>query len=77
MVNIKSKWLLAYQTYYKLPNCLPNLDDDTYYDKKNHREISFGEYLTAKSRYEEECEKKQILQQGQVPEDVKRYMRKR
>lgn len=24
------------------------IDDDWYYDTKNHREISFGEYLTAK-----------------------------
>ncbi len=63
--------------YYPDIEIIPHLDDDSYYDTKNHREISFGEYLTAKSKYEEECEKKQILQQGQVPEDVKRYIRKR
>ena len=34
------------------------IDDDWYYDTKNHREISFGEYLTAKKRYEEECREK-------------------
>ena len=63
--------------YYPDIEIIPHLDDNTYYDTKNHREISFGEYLMAESRYEEECEKKQILQQGQIQEDVKRFIRKR
>ena len=54
-----------------------DMDSDYYYDTKNHREISLGEYLMAESRYEKECEKNWTLQPGQIPEDVKRYIRKK
>ena len=63
--------------YYPDIEIIPHLDDNSYYDTKNQREISLGEYLMAESEYEEECKKNWTLQPGQIPEDVLRYMLKK
>ncbi len=50
---------MKYQTtYYPDIEYTWDMDSDYYYEKKNQREISFGEFLMSESRYDKECEKK-------------------
>ena len=51
--------------------------NEWYYDTKNCRQVSYGEYAQAQAIYEEELKRNMYKYQGQVPLDILAFKRKR